>query len=271
MGFTVESSSVNNFFKIVGKKSINRCTSNGDDLCYGSNQFARLKELFETFREKHSNFDFCVPLDGYNRGMYTILTCRPTDNSEGLLNSFVTQNGKELGMSFQKEYIRDFEDNLEKNMAAGFEGIICESKWDKVMLCKGTGALSSYTLRVTEDSCTETVGSQKQSCDQKLGLFEPLLKSTPEIPKKADTNYSGGQPEPNTPQPVPSSTGWKKVVGAVGAIGFAYLAYKEAKAWQKEAGKIHPRGNESHQKASGWRALGYAGLAAGSTAFVLLS
>ncbi len=269
----VVTASVDNFFKLAKHHSVNRCKSDVDHLCYGTNQFLRVKELFENFRQKHPNFNYCSSSAGYDHGQFNILTCLPTDNSAGHLISAVINDGKKLVMSIQKNKVKYFEDDVEKNMAAGFEGLLCISNPNTGMRCNGTGVLSSYSLTVTDNSCTETVGSQNESCDQKLSLFEPLLKSTPEIPRQVAPNPSNGPSGSNNLplQDVFATVGWKNAIGAVSALGFAYLAYKEARAWQKETREVHPKGKEQHPKASGWRALSYAGLATGSAAFALLS
>lgn len=262
MAFVAEKASLDSFYKLIMDKSSNRCKDVNNNICYGATQFAKLRELFKEFRLKHNNFDYCAPQYGYDQGQYVILNCWPTDGSKGNLRSSVTQNGEKLAMS------------IEENENSVFEGLVCTSDASQEMRCQGTGALSSYSLTVTDNSCTEIDGSQNESCDQKLNLFKPLLQSTPKIPKKVAPNPSSSQSGPGgggSPTQNPSTIGWTNVAGAVSALGFAYLTYKEARAWQKETGEARSVGKDQHQKASGWRALGYAGLAAGSTAFALLS
>lgn len=132
--YVAESSSLNNFYKLAMDKSSSRCADVNNNICYGANQFAKLRELFREFRKKHNNFNYCVPEHGYDHGQYVILTCWPIDGSKGNLRSSVTQNGEKLAMS------------IEENENSVFEGLSCTSTANQEMHCKGTGALSSYSL-----------------------------------------------------------------------------------------------------------------------------
>ncbi len=228
-----------------------------------SDQNKKMRELWDSFASKHSQINGGGPSLG---GSNAPDSCSMHFDYLAIYKDvFFSADG----VSCEGDYYEKLRCELVEKKSWGSHNILSTCDWEAEICYSEKPKDNLICVKNTvkfdlDDSKTQGIPQEAP---------EVIAKELVQDPRSALSSQATSNKIPNTPPSSPTTTTPVRTLavgaGAASTAYFAYKAYKEIRSIYegKEQAKETP--NKSKEKASGWRAVGYAAAAIGSGAFTV--